>query len=56
VDLGNRSGGERLGIDAGEDVFPGNAKLSLHRGHDLGLGERRDSLLESRQLVDDGRR
>ena len=40
--LGDRPGGERLGLERGEDVLPGNGELALHHRHDLGLGHRRN--------------
>src|SRR5439155_16497245 len=52
VDLTDRSGRERLGVDAGEDVLPRDAELLLHHLDDLGLAERRDLVLEGRELRD----
>jgi hypothetical protein len=53
VHLRDRPGRERLRVDLGEDVLPRDAELLLHHGHDLGLRERRDAILERRQLVHD---
>src|SRR6266566_1637231 len=53
VHLADRASGERLGIDRGEDVLPGDAELFLHHLHDLGLRQRRDIVLERRELDDE---
>src|SRR5439155_14911858 len=52
VDLAYRAGRERLRIDPGEDVLPRDAELLLHHLDDLGLAERRDLVLEGRELGD----
>jgi hypothetical protein len=51
--LADRAGRQRHGLDALEDVLPRDAELLLHHLHDLGLGQRRDLVLERRQLVDE---
>ena len=52
VHLPDCPGCERLGLDAREDVLPRNAELLLHHLDDLGLGQRRDLVLEARELGD----
>ena len=52
VHLGDRPGGERLGIDRGEDVLPGHGELALHHRHHLGLGHRRHVRLQGGELGD----
>ena len=56
VHLRDGPGGEREGIDPVEDVFPGDAQLLLHDPDDLLLAERRDVVLQGRELVDELRR
>ena len=48
--LADRSRRERLGLDRPEDVLPGNAELLLHHLNHLGFGQRRDVVLEGREL------
>ena len=56
VHLRDRAGGERLRVDLREHVLPRNAELLFHDGHDLGLRERLDAILERRELLHDLRR
>src|SRR5581483_7019740 len=56
VHLADRAGRERRRLDALEHVLPGDAELLLHHLHDLGLRQRRDAVLEVRELVGDLRR
>jgi hypothetical protein len=56
VDLADRPGCKRLGLDRGEDVLPGDAELLLHHDHDVVLVERRHLILQRRQLGDRLRR
>ena len=56
MDLGDRPGRERCGIDVLEDVLPRHAELLLHHLDDLLLAERWDIVLELRQLDDELRR
>jgi hypothetical protein len=53
VHLADRSGGQRLGLDVLEDVLPRHAQLLLHHLDDLRLGQRRDAVLQARELGDD---
>ena len=53
VDLGDRAGGQRLGVDRLEHVLPRDAQLLLHHLDDLLLGQRRDVVLERGELVDE---
>ena len=53
VHLADRAGRERGRVDLLEDVLPGDAELLLHHGDDLCLRQRRDLLLERRELLDD---
>ena len=51
--LPDRPRRERRRLDRLEDVLPRHLQLLLHHVDDLGLGQRRDVVLELRQLVDD---
>ena len=53
VHLPDRPGRERRRLDRLEDVLPRHLQLLLHHVDDLRLGQRRDVVLELRQLVDD---
>ena len=50
VHLPDRSCGERLRIDRGEDVFPRDAQLLLHDAHDLRFRQRFDAVLQLLEL------
>ena len=52
VHLRDRTGGERLGLDALEHVVPRDAQLLLHHLDDLRLGERRHLVAQRGELVD----
>ena len=56
VHLPDRPGRERRRLDRLEDVLPRHLQLLFHHVDDLGLGERRDVVLQLGQLVDDVRR
>ena len=49
--LSDRSCGEGLRLDRGEDVFPWHPQLLLHDAHDLRLRERFDAVLQLLELV-----
>ena len=53
VHLGDRAGRERDRVDRLEHVLPRHAELLLHHRNDLRLGQRRDLVLERRQLLDE---
>ena len=53
VHLPDRPGRERRRLDRLEDVLPRHLQLLLHHVDDLRLGQRRDVVLQLRQLVDD---
>ena len=53
VHLPDRPRSERLGVDRGEHVFPGDAELLLHHLHHLRLRQRRDVVLQRRELDDE---
>ena len=49
VDLGDRAGCHRVGLDAREHVLPRHPQLAFHHRHDLGFGERRHAVLQARR-------
>jgi hypothetical protein len=51
--LADRARSERLRVDRGEDILPGNAELLLHHLDDLRLRQRSDVVLERRELDDE---
>ena len=51
MNLRDRPGGQRVGLDAREHVLPRHAQLSLHDRDDLGLGQRRHPVLQLRSSV-----
>ena len=53
VHLADRPGRERRRLDRLEDVLPRHLQLLFHHVDDLGLGQRRDVVLQLRELVDD---